>query len=451
MKNATPVVNHAFASPTFRTETFDGREHLVVPVVALVEGVVNGILASSEEILASTPAWNGVPVTLNHPTKRGVPVSANDPEILTSKSLGRLFNATFDGEKLRGELWIDSGKTSQIAPQVLERINAGEPLEVSTGYFAGVITQSGSFNGGTYTGIYKTIRPNHLALLPDEQGACSWAMGCGTPRVNQSLEGGKTVLQSFRQNFSHLASALGFVVNELSHDAQRRALYDALNALEPSFASDGYIEDIFEKYFIYSIGGKLYQRDYAVASNDAISIGTDKTEVIRKREYAPAQPAPVANNATIEKDGTMSAKTPIINQLIACQKCPFVEEDRASLELLEVEALTRIQANAQAVQPATEAPEGFALVTNEDKALLDARKAELTAERTAMVEKVIANHANLTAEQVNALPVEVLTALAAETASETADFSGRGGAAPVVVNSSKVPEMPAVFLAKESK
>jgi hypothetical protein len=36
-----------------RTETFDGREYLVVPVVALVEGVVHAMNAKNAEFVAA--------------------------------------------------------------------------------------------------------------------------------------------------------------------------------------------------------------------------------------------------------------------------------------------------------------------------------------------------------------------------------------------------------------
>ena len=59
--------------------------HLVVPVVALMEGVIRAINSPCEEFiplstLAAAPsAWAGRPVTLGHPTKDGRQCSAERP------------------------------------------------------------------------------------------------------------------------------------------------------------------------------------------------------------------------------------------------------------------------------------------------------------------------------------------------------------------------------------
>ena len=63
----------AHTDGSFRTEKFAGRDYMVVPVVALVEGVIQGVNAANPELaLASEfgkfPAgWNGRPVVMDHP------------------------------------------------------------------------------------------------------------------------------------------------------------------------------------------------------------------------------------------------------------------------------------------------------------------------------------------------------------------------------------------------
>ena len=68
--------------PLIRHETFEGRDHLVVPVVMIVEGVLNGALVPTEELVASAEAWNGRPVPILHPQRGEEYVSANDPRVI---------------------------------------------------------------------------------------------------------------------------------------------------------------------------------------------------------------------------------------------------------------------------------------------------------------------------------------------------------------------------------
>ena len=60
----------------------------------------------------------------------------------------------------------------------------GDIIEVSTGYFADKLDESGEFEGEEYDGVQINLRPDHLAILPNTIGACSVDDGCGFPRTN---------------------------------------------------------------------------------------------------------------------------------------------------------------------------------------------------------------------------------------------------------------------------
>jgi hypothetical protein len=175
-----------------RTETRDGRDWLIAPVVALTSGVRNHELVPASEVLSHPQAWNGRPVVVYHPQDNGQHVSANDPSLLEKQQIGQLFNVTAEqvsGQaKLKGELWIDIQKARQVGQdgrEVLTRLRNQNPLEVSTAYFRDIIATQGLFDGTEYGSEARDIKPDHLAVLPQGEGACSWADGCGAPRVNQ--------------------------------------------------------------------------------------------------------------------------------------------------------------------------------------------------------------------------------------------------------------------------
>lgn len=168
--------------------TYDGKTYLIAPVVAIKEGVLNGYLYLAEEFSKFVEAWNGRPVPLGHPKRNGEYVSANTPDIWATEVPGYFWNVTADTERLKGEIWIDLEKAAKIgepATNVVERLRAGEGIEVSTGLWFELEESPGVWKGVSYEGIARNIRPDHLALLPNEVGACSWDDGCGVPRVNQ--------------------------------------------------------------------------------------------------------------------------------------------------------------------------------------------------------------------------------------------------------------------------
>jgi len=178
------VENMAETMCCTRRELLNGREHLIVPTVMLVPGVLNGEYVSAAEVAASVMAWNDVPIPIEHPRERGLPISARQPSVLERSVVGRLYGANVGPTgNLRGEMWLDVGKVGALGyGAMLELLAAGGPVEVSTAYYRDL---DSSTSGTGFTGAAKNLKPDHLALLPHSKGACSWQDGCGAPRVNE--------------------------------------------------------------------------------------------------------------------------------------------------------------------------------------------------------------------------------------------------------------------------
>jgi hypothetical protein len=186
-------VTLAGASYETRTETFEGREHLVVPVVALVEGVVHAMNAPAPEFVPAAEfehhfsGWDGRPIFEGHPTVDGQPVSGNVPEVLGTKRIGTVFNTTTADKKLKMEAWIDVELCEERAPDLLRRLQDGDPIEISVGTFVDTDDSKGVYKGKRYTGTWSSITPDHLALLPEgDTGACSRDAGCGVRAAKES-------------------------------------------------------------------------------------------------------------------------------------------------------------------------------------------------------------------------------------------------------------------------
>lgn len=181
------------ATGEIRTAEFDGTEHIVVPVVALVEGVIQAMNAPFPELVladrfsVAPSGWNGRPVFLGHPLNAlGGPVSGNSPDVLET-SFGKIFGTHVSDKRLLMEAWLDPKKAkavSEDAAALIERVLAKEMIEISTGAFIVMKDAIGTHKGKQYRGLWDIIIPDHLALLPEgTRGACSIEMGCGTPRA----------------------------------------------------------------------------------------------------------------------------------------------------------------------------------------------------------------------------------------------------------------------------
>lgn len=173
-----------------RRETKYGHNFLVAPVTLLVPGVLNGskgpLFYPQAEVCASADAWNGVPLTVGHPFQLGQHVSAQTPGIVERQGIGQIRNARCANGRLKAEGWFNTDALGRIAPELLRRLERGEPVEVSTGLFTENQPSTGIHNGREYTHVARNYKPDHLAILPDEVGACSMRDGCGVFIDNQN-------------------------------------------------------------------------------------------------------------------------------------------------------------------------------------------------------------------------------------------------------------------------
>lgn len=165
-----------------RREILNGRECLVAPLTLLVPGVLNGskgpLYYPEEEVDKNPEQWNSIPIVVYHPERDGKAVSARDPSILNTQGIGHVFRAASQG-KLVAEGWFDVETTKRIYPSILTDIQAGKPIELSTGLFTENEEEDGEYNGKEYTHIARNYVPDHLAILPGKVGACSVQDGCG--------------------------------------------------------------------------------------------------------------------------------------------------------------------------------------------------------------------------------------------------------------------------------
>jgi len=166
-------------------KTLHGRDYLVAPLTLIVPGVLNGsqgpLYYPPEEITKNVLAWNNIPIVVYHPTLDGKQVSARRPDVLEKAAVGNVFNARVEDDKLKADGWFSLDNVMRVDNRIFKKLQAEEAIELSTGLFTDNIPAEpdATFNGISYTHVARNYRPDHLAILPDQTGACSIKDGCG--------------------------------------------------------------------------------------------------------------------------------------------------------------------------------------------------------------------------------------------------------------------------------
>ena len=392
-KKSGPRVNrlrHLMASE-IREETLDGKEYLVVPTSMIVEGVHNNLMYPASELAKFPDAWNGCPVVIvpeGHPKDEfGNPVTANSPEEFELHRVGYLFNSEWEDPKGRvlSETWLEVAKMNEVdgGETVLKMLRDGENIEVSTGLFTDEIPEEGEWNGEEYEAILVNYRPDHLALLPFDKGACSWEDGAGMLNVNKRGEGqgqggdkqgdggtdtcscpecgatashkrgvpcteqkcpkcgaSMTGMSGNKEKVADLkalmekAAELGCSVNILSHGDMYSRLNDEIRQIVKPNVAKGeyvYIRDIFDGFAVYQVESqnqdvKMFRQNYKVDKDDNVTLDGDPTEVKEKREYVP-----VSNKTHEPEGGNQMDREKTVKALIENKDNDWGEEDREML------------------------------------------------------------------------------------------------------------------------
>ena len=349
-------------SNAVRRESFEGREHLVVPVVMVVQGVLQGsdgnVLFPPEEIDKYPAAWNGRPIPVLHPEQNGAQVSANSPDIIEKNTIGSIFNAYSEGGKLKGEAWIDVEKAIRLGYEpLLAQLENGEVVEISTGYFSDLEPKRGTWEGVDYIGVHRNIRPDHLALLPGEVGACSIEDGCGT-RVNSKK--GDGFVTKLQRAFDTLAEAAGLKSNcacgegEMTDAERLKQAGDKLVANGKLTAKD--IEklqnfDAEQRKMALALmdsmaevsepeDGEELNGDGGDGATNEVDQGSgedDEDIVAMSRGKAPKD----INKLIANRVDEQVRRRDVVSKLTANAECPFDEKDMAGMSVNHLEKLEK--------------------------------------------------------------------------------------------------------------
>ena len=462
-----------------------GLEFAVYPVVMLVEGVHHGansdpLFYPAEVIAASARKWERMPLPIQHPQNgsTGEYMLCNDPLVASEWSVGWIENSRFVNGKLLADAWVNLEIARTKQPGMIDALDAGEPMDVSTGLLAMEDGTPGTWNGENYSSAITEIIPDHLALLPGGQGACSWNDGCGVRANKQKeekgemktkvvLNGGGTVEINPAKIKDYLAES---VHNELSHEGIANQLYQFIDGLDVRGSDGSYVkmhmvQAVYDDHFVYSQrtdqGRKLFKRKFQTDADDKVVVLDDIEEVREDLKYVPvSNESEEIKNTKLEETNMAdnAQKKPCcpvkVAALIANEKSAFTEADKEFLEGLNEDQLDKIVNSVAEVIPEKKEEKKPEAKTNvapvdmkgyletappEIRAVLNAGLRELDSKRANLIKTVMENPNNLFQEnqlkEMDTVALEAIAVLAAKAvAVDTPAYFGGANFTPPVVN-----------------
>lgn len=216
--NITTKVN----SQSIRRETYNGREHLVLPSYTLPANVVmNGGLYTQEQIDAHYQGLEGTLAPLGHPQVNGQFVSAFSPEGINAGHIGAWNrNVKKSGNRIYLEKWVDVARASESegGRELLERVAAIErgdevpPIHTSVAAFLDQLEPNEQQRATGAEWVADIHSMDHDAILLHEVGAATPEQGVGL-MVNADLaqplkaNSGALVGESYREREQRLDRA----------------------------------------------------------------------------------------------------------------------------------------------------------------------------------------------------------------------------------------------------
>ena len=140
--------------------------------------------------------------------------------------------------------------------------------------------------GKKYDTVVTNIRYDHLAILLDEQGAATPEQGVGMFLNSSGAAEEVEVVNLDLSPVDRRAEGLiGWVRKLLGNSSDLS--FDQIDMGLRSLLPDGaWVREVFPKYFIWTDGNDgLFKQDYAIGSDNQISLTGQPVAVIRKVEY----------------------------------------------------------------------------------------------------------------------------------------------------------------------
>ena len=400
-------VNTKVNSQSIRRETYNGREHVVIPSYTLPANVImNREFYPEAEIAANYQSMEGTIAPLGHPTVDGHHVSAFSPEGLCTGFIGAWNrNVSLKGNRVYSEKWVDveramespGGQRLMGRIAALENGESSEPIWSSVAVYREQIPAPEELKKQGADWVVKIHSIDHDAILLDEPPAAGPEKGVGLmvnadQAISLQPNSGALIGESYRERESRLDRA---VREKFASGPEEYAWVADFTDTQVVIVRNGGKAEV---YGYSSDGGKIKFDDSgtAVARQESwVTIAANKFKAL----FTP-QEQPATNHKT---EGDM----------------PLTKEDTELLRKIVGEAIAAN--NDVTIKPLSES---IAAIQTNQQQLSEALTANSRAEEKTKREAVAKVHGEIVA---NALSGEALDAM----------FKTIGESAPLRTNSAQ--------------
>ncbi|MEI9746728.1 hypothetical protein [Moellerella wisconsensis] len=217
--NVTTKVNSA----SIRRETYNGREHIIIPSYTLPANVImNGEFYPEAEIQANYQSMEGTIAPLGHPTVDGHFVSAFSPEGLNQGFVGAWNrNVSLKGNRVYSEKWVDVEKAMESSGgqrlmaklTALEKGESSDPIWSSVAVFRERTEAPKELQEQGAQWVVKIHTIDHDAILLDEPPAAGPDKGVGLmvnadQAISLKPNSGALIGESYREKENRIERAV---------------------------------------------------------------------------------------------------------------------------------------------------------------------------------------------------------------------------------------------------
>ncbi len=275
--NVTTKVN----SQAIRRETYNGREHLILPSYTLPANVVmNEGLYTASEIDAHYQGLEGTLAPLGHPQLNGAFISAFSPEGINQGHIGAWNrNAKKSGNRIYLEKWVDTtiANQSEGGKELIARVEAFErgedvpPIHTSVAVFLEQLEPNEQQKATGAKWVAKIHSIDHDAILLHEVGAATPEQGVGL-MVNADLA-------------TPLKANSGALIGESYRDREQRLDRAAKDKFAPGENEYAWVADFTDSQVVIIRNGGAAQVYGYTSEGGKITFDETGTPVARQESW----------------------------------------------------------------------------------------------------------------------------------------------------------------------
>lgn len=275
--NVTTKVN----SQAIRRESYNGREHLVLPSYTLPANVVmNDGLYTASEIDAHYQGLEGTLAPLGHPQLNGAFISAFSPEGINQGHIGAWNrNVKKSGNRVYLEKWVDTqiANQSEGGRELISRVEAIErgedvpPIHTSVAVFLDQLEPNEQQKATGAKWVAKIHGMDHDAILLHEVGAATPEQGVGL-MVNADLA-------------TPLKANSGALIGESYRDREQRLDRAAKERFAPGENEYAWVADFTDSQVVIIRNGGAAQVYGYTSEGGKITFDETGTPVARQESW----------------------------------------------------------------------------------------------------------------------------------------------------------------------